>query len=312
MKKLTKQDFQEIALWMHRNARPLEMALWQCRFENGSADAVLRELSFYQNSDGGFGNALEPDCWNPELSPYATGQAIGLLESAGFRDVRHPLMKGIFRFLESTEHCSDDGWYFSIASNNDWPHAPWWTYSPESNKLEGIGLTAVLCAFILTNMAESQGLYKRALGYCELLMERLGGEHFGDMGIGGYCKLLESLKTTGLSQRFDAASIEKRLKRLVYDSIERDTSKWVFYGVRPSNYILSPDSIYYDDNRGIVETELDYLIDTRPRGGVWPITWSWFDLNEKYPKEFAISENWWRAVKAIEKLSFLRNFSRLD
>ena len=65
----------------------------------------------------------------------------------------------------------------------------------------------------------------------------------------------------------------------------------------------------------ITEKELDYLIDTRPAGGVWGITWQWWDLYEKYPKEFAISENWWNEdpdVGAIGKLKFLRNFSRLD
>ena len=58
--------------------------------------------------------------------------------------------------------------------------------------------------------------------------------------------------------------------------------------------------------------ELDYLIDTRNPGGVWDITWSWFDLGEKYAKEFAISANWWMGVKAIDKVGFLKSFGRVD
>lgn len=99
---------------------------------------------------------------------------------------------------------------------------------------------------------------------------------------------------------------------MVYDSIERDTSKWVNYGVRPSNYISSPQSIFYKDNEDIVLKELDYLIETRPHKDVWDITWSWFENNDKYIKEFAISENWWKASKAIEKINLLRNFNRID
>ena len=34
--------------------------------------------------------------------------------------------------------------------------------------------------------------------------------------------------------------------------------------------------------------------------------------NEKYPKEFAVSENWWKADGAIEKLKFLRIFNRIE
>ena len=61
-----------------------------------------------------------------------------------------------------------------------------------------------------------------------------------------------------------------------------------------------------------METELDYLIDTRNPGGVWNITWTWFDLGEIYPKEFAVSENWWMSSKAIEKMRFLRAFGRIE
>ena len=86
MKKLTVKAFDEIRLWVYRNARQLELALWQYEFENGSADAVLSALAFYQNQDGGFGNALEPDCWNPNSSPYTTLCAIEILKKIDFAD----------------------------------------------------------------------------------------------------------------------------------------------------------------------------------------------------------------------------------
>ena len=54
--------------FMYRCSRPLELALWQHRFEGGSLENVLIALSFYQNDDGGFGHALEADNWNPASS----------------------------------------------------------------------------------------------------------------------------------------------------------------------------------------------------------------------------------------------------
>jgi hypothetical protein len=132
------------------------------------------------------------------------------------------------------------------------------------------------------------------------------------MGIGGFCVLLNAINKAGLTKNYDMTAVSERVRELVKSSIGRDTSKWEFYGVRPSNYITSPDSIYFDDNRDIVETELDYLIETRPKDGVWGITWSWFDNNEKYAKAFAISENWWKANLAVSKLLMLRNFGRLE
>ena len=65
--------------FMYRCSRPLELALWQYHFEGGSADNVLRALSFYQNADGGFGHALEADNWNPGSSPLTTQTAIDIL-----------------------------------------------------------------------------------------------------------------------------------------------------------------------------------------------------------------------------------------
>lgn len=94
-------------------------------------------------------------------------------------------------------------------------------------------------------------------------------------------------------------------------AIERDPQKWSLYTKTPSDFISSPDSPFYKGNEEIVEKELDYLIDTRNPGGVWNITWTWFNLGEKYQKEFAISENWWMAARAIEKIAFLKSFGRI-
>lgn len=313
MKKLTLNDFQEVKVWMYRNARAIELALWQYYFERGSKESVLSALAVYQNDDGGFGHALEADSWNPNSSPYTTLTAINILKGIQFRNKQHPIIQGIFRFLESNAFCSEDGWYFNIPSNNDYPHAPWWTFNGEANAVEGIGVTAELVSFIICNASEDSVIFRRALSLADVIITKLRmQENYGDMGIGGYCILLDSIKQAKLTWRFDCNFLSERLHKLVYESIERDTSKWVHYTVRPSEYILSPESVFYKENKDIVLQELDYLIDTRPKNGVWGITWSWFENNNKYAKEIAISENWWKASKTIHKINYLKNFNRLD
>lgn len=313
MKKLTLQDFQEVRLWIYGNARNIELSLWKYYFENGSKEEVISSLSFYQNEDGGFGHALEADTWNPNSSPYTTLVAINILKDINFYDKNHPMMKGIFKFLESNSYCTEDGWYFNIPSNNDYAHAPWWTYSMEANEVEGIGVTAGIIAFILRNGNENSEIYKKALYLCDMLINKLmTAEKHGDMGVDGYCTLLESIEKAKLTERFDCSFLTEKLGKLVHDSIERDMSKWINYTVRPSEYINSPESRFYKDNADIVALELDYIIETRHKSGVWDITWSWFENNEKYAKEFAISENWWKASKAIEKMNYLKNFNRLE
>lgn len=60
--------FHKAKRFIYRNARPLDFARWQYHFENGSKEAFLDALSYYQNNDGGFGHAIEPDAWNPNSS----------------------------------------------------------------------------------------------------------------------------------------------------------------------------------------------------------------------------------------------------
>lgn len=313
MKKISKEAFDQIRIWIYRNSRQIELVLWQYEFENGSKEAVLSALSCYQNEDGGFGNTLEPDCWNPESSPYTTLCAIDKLRNIDFKDTSHPIIQGIIRYLESGVHFNGEGWLFSIPSNNHYPRAPWWTYDPKANKYEHKGVTLGLVCFILQFVNKESELYKQAFELAKKLLSKLKEpDDMGDMGLSGYCMLLEMLKKLGLSDQFDTSYLLATVKQLVDKIIVRDVSQWVNYGVRPSQFISSPDSPFYKGNEDIVEQELDYFIDTRPANGVWGITWQWWDLYEKYPKEFAISENWWRADGAISRLKFLLNFGRLD
>lgn len=313
MKKLLLKDYEEIKLWMYRNARQIELALWQYYFENGSREAVLSALSFYQNEDGGFGNTLEADNWNPNSSPITTLTAINILKGIDFTDIQHPIMRGIFKFLESNNYCSENGWYFTIPSTDHYPHAPWWTYNMAENEVEFVGVTAGIVSFILTNGDKNSEIFDRALSFSDSIIDKLNiNEKFGETGVGGYCALLEAIEKSGLISRYDYKAITEKIKKLVHTSIEGDTSKWVYYNRRPSDLIHSPESIFYKDNEDIVTKELDYLIDTRLQNGVWNITWKWYDNYERFAKEFAISENWWKASKAIEKVNFLKNFNRLD
>ncbi len=313
MKKLSLQDYKEIRSWIYRNARPIELAIWQYYFESGSKEAVLSALSFYQNDDGGFGHAFEADSWNPNSSPYTTLMAINVLKNIDFNDLQHPIMQGIIKFLESNAYCSEDGWYFNIPSNNDYAHAPWWTYNMEANAYEGIGVTAGIISFIFLNTDKNSQIFKKALMLSDVIIGKLNMENnYGDMGVGGYCVLLEAIEQAGLTSYYDYKSLTDKVKKSVYNFIDRDTSKWAQYSRKPSDFICSPKSIFYKDNEDIVLKELDYTIETRPKNGVWDITWSWFENNEKYLKEFAISENWWKASKAIDKLNLLKNFNRLD
>lgn len=309
LKILGKKDFKEIQSWIYRNARPLEFALWKFHFEDGNINDVLTALAVYQNDDGGFGNKLEPDNWNPESTPYITEFAINILKQINFFDVTHPIYQGIFRYLENTKYQGVNGWFSSVPQTDLYPHAIWWTYNEEeNNKHQNIGITASLSGFILRYTSPDTKLYDKSLDYTEMLFDKLkSNDNYGDMGLLGYCSLYEDLKEAGLHNKFDLSYLEEKTRTL----IQKHFHEYVWTNHEDMATVLPNHSIYYyKGNEQAVSDALDELIDIRPENGVWGIPWQWYD-NGKYVREFAISENWWKSYKAIEKLLFIREYGRM-
>lgn len=308
MKKIDKKAFEEIRGWMHRNARQLPLSRWAFHFEGGSADAVVEALAFYQNADGGFGHAVEPDLWNPNSTPYATSYALRVLQETGQTDPTLPLLQGIYAYLDAT--ADEKGWLFSIPSNDQYPRAPWWSFSEKTNQEESQGLSLSIVAFVLRYADRKFPLWEKSKKIAQSALDSFNGE--GEMGLGGYALLLENVLAAGLEGEVDVLPLCEKLPPLSNAQIERNPDKWAEYTPRPSRFIPVPQSPLYAGNEEIVATELDYLVDTRHADGVWDINWSWFNLLEQYAREFAISENWWQAETCIDKLLFLRAFGRVE
>lgn len=296
-----------ISNWMHRNARELELARWKYHFENGDKMEVVNALMYFQNSDGGFGNAVDPDNWNQNSVPYGTYFVLEILKEINFFDFNHPIYLGIKKYLD----CNfPEGWAFTIPTNQEFPHAAYYNYDAEYNKVESKGIIISFCSFILEYYKESP-LYDQLLRIADEMVHGIYEENQGDMGPSGYVTLIHAMKKAGLPN-YDYGKLEKQLNELVNRSIQRDPEQWLSYGYRPSAYIKSKDSMFYEGNEEIIEKELDFLVDTLPQNDVWPISWSWFENRDKYLKESSISENWCKAYKTIENVIFLKNFGRID
>ena len=118
-------NFNKAKEFIYKNARPLDCARWQYLFENGNGENVLNFLAAYQNEDGGFGHALEADCWNPDSSPVQTWAATQIIGEIDLKEKEHPIILGILRYLENTKYFDEHSWANSIPSNEAYPHAPW-------------------------------------------------------------------------------------------------------------------------------------------------------------------------------------------
>lgn len=154
-----KNLFERAEEFIWQNARLLERRLFDFHFRSGSSPAVLSALRAYQNEDGGFGNALEPDIRCPESQPVPTQHALEILDKIGFDET---LAQGMCDFLLSIT-TEEGGVPFVLPSVRNYPHAPWW--NTEDNPPASLNPTAILCG-LLHKHAVHHAWLEKSTAYC--------------------------------------------------------------------------------------------------------------------------------------------------
>ncbi|HOZ38431.1 MAG TPA: hypothetical protein PLH64_06785 [Anaerolineaceae bacterium] len=296
-------SFESARSFVNKNARPLDLARWMYLFEDGSEQNVLEFLAAYQNADGGFGHALEPDCWNPNSSPVQTWTATQIIKEINLEDKEHPSIQGILNYLSSGEDFNGHTWANSIPTNNDYPHAPWWGFYP--NPEPTYNPTASLIGYILKFADKDSQLFEFARG---LVQEAYAyfASHFpldAMHTVANFVDLYEYLAESGNDDILDMTEFNKLLQDQIRHVITYDTSRWaVDYVCKPSLFINTKSSAFYQQNEDICAYECEFLAKTQEADGTWAVTWGWGD----YPEEWTISKSWWKSELIIKNLKFLK------
>lgn len=286
--------------YITENARPLELAIYKYYFENESSQTVVDELSKFQNDDGGFGNALEPDVFNPNSSPIATNDAIITLYHVNVLDRNSDIVKGIVRYLASHDSFDEDKkrWLFAIASNKDYPHAIWW--EKKSDGISKFNPSISLAAFMVC-YGNRTSLYEEIIkeGFEYL---KTGGDISGD-DINCYLLAYELLTANSINDIVDLDAFKDLLCKAIENCICKDIEK---YGVE---YVPMPSVIfagrYLDfitpEIKPLISAEKDILGKLQKEDGGFDITWKWYT---PYAEEYEQARAWWRPRITIEKLLF--------
>ena len=281
------------------NARPLELAVFRYFFEGGSNQAVIAELSKFQNSDGGFGHALEPDFFNPNSSPIATNDAIITLSRVNALDRDSDIVKGIVSYLESHDSFDENKkrWLFAIDSNKDYPHAIWW--EKKGDGISKFNPSVSLAAFMIC-------YGKRTALYEEIIKEAIEYLRNGEIGgddINCYLPAYELLTSNCVSDIVDLTIFKDLLCKAIEKCICKDTEK---YGVE---YVPMPSTIFTGRYTEFITPEIEPLIAAekailgklQTEDGGFDITWKWYT---PYTDEYEQARAWWRPRITIEKLLF--------
>jgi hypothetical protein len=129
--------------YLHLHGRLIDRLRFEALFRGGSRARVLDALRCYQNPDGGFGHALEPDLRGPSSQPEPVEVAFWILDELDAFD--SPMVPAACDYLASVT-TPDGGVPFVLPSVREAPHAPWW--EPDDDPPGHLIPTASLAALL--------------------------------------------------------------------------------------------------------------------------------------------------------------------
>jgi hypothetical protein len=125
-------DLTAATQFLESTARLLERRRAAVLLDDGPVDPVLTALRAYQNPDGGFGHALEPDVRCPGSQPAATLAALDVLADVGAAS--DPMVRQAADWVAGVAN-EDGGVPTVLPSAEGHPRAPWMQPNTDSGFL---------------------------------------------------------------------------------------------------------------------------------------------------------------------------------
>lgn len=311
MKRLTTEAFSRARHVLKTQARPLDRALFEHRFEDAPASLVTDPLIASQNPDGGFGHALEPDVRTPSSSALATGMALSILKEVR-KPAQDPVVVNAIEYLRRTFDQERQVWRAVPEDVNDHPHAPWWHDEDGS-------LARTFDDFLVMPRAQLVALLHH---YGELVpadwLDSLTEATVADIeasedqvfeGAGDALRYaLTLVDTDAVPQRYKDR-ILPRLRGLADHVVCRAPETWDTYCATPLKIVPSPESAVADLMWDDLQRNLDHIIAHQTEAGAWEPTWTWGDA---YPQAWEKARQEWRGHVTLETLTSLEAFGRVD
>lgn len=304
MQMLSQPAFEAARAFIFAAGRPLDQARFQFHFAGGSAAAVLAALAPFQNEDGGFGRALEPDLRTPASSAIATSQALIFLREIA-APASEPLVGRTINYLLSTFDPVKQVWPIVPPAVEDAPHAPWWTYAASAESFGDFVVNPrVMILAHLYDYSElvpaeflSQ-LTSAALHHLETVTA------LNMFEIHCYLALAEAHHLPAIQRTL----IEAKLEQIVPASVEYDRQQWGEYCLLPLDVVPTPTSLLAEVvSATAVQANLDFLIERQLPSGAWPIPWTWAFIDAD---AWAQAERDWQGVLTVNHLRVLQAHQR--
>ncbi len=283
-------DMQRATDFIWRTARLIDRHRFAYLFADGGRDAALAALRPYQNADGGFGNALEPDFRGPVSQPASVLSAFEIVDEVdGFTD---PMVSRVCAYL-TTVTGPDGGVPFVLPTVHAYPRAPWW--EPEDG-LPGATLPTAGIAALLYQWEIDHPWLHGATAFCWQRIDALESARFYD--IRSILSFLDRVPDRARAEQA-FARISPMIHALV--TLDPDAPGEIH---PPLDFAPQPDTLarrLFSD--AVIETHLDALAAAQHNDGGW--SFNWLDWNPATTLE-------WRGMMTIQALKTLRAYGRVS
>lgn len=290
------QVFDKAKDFIWRNARLLDRRRFSYAFEGGSGEAVLTALRAYQNEDGGFGHALEPDIRCPDSQPVPLEMALQIMDETN--TFQAEMLQDIARYLRQIT-LDGGGFPFIHRTAASYPHAPWW--STERDDVPSMNPTGKIIGLLWKQQAwteiQQENWFVAAADFVWRTMEQTepNGYHEAVQWIAFLRYAPDQERARKYLRKLDAwltkpGVIERNIHAEGY------VHKILDWAPSPDDYARQFVS------EADIEAHLDDLLAKQQDDGGWPITWEAIS---------PLTELEWRGYLTVERLKTLRAYGRI-
>jgi hypothetical protein len=306
MQSLSAEAFGRAKDYLMTSGRPLEQARFKYLFASGTLEEVASALAAYQNPDGGYGHALEPDAFTPTSGALATSIGLGVLRDCG-ATADHAQVRGAVGYLLSLLDPEEKVWRIIPADANDYPHAPWWTDENGSLR-EGFGGYEVNPRADLVGLLHTYATLVPADLLDDLTERTITSIEAGEQEAHALICAVRLAETQELPARY-RDRLAPRVCALVKQTAALDPAAWSEYGPQPLWYVSAPDALCAADVGAALPANLDFRIAEQAEEGSWKPTFNWGGM---YPDDAPKSERDSTSVLTYNALAQLRAFGRIE
>ncbi len=309
---LSATGFEKARMFLLTQARPLERALYRHEFEGTAVEEVAEALAPYQNDNGGFGNALEPDSYLMVSSVLDTTIALAIHQRIQ-TPADHPQIVSAVQYLLETYRPDQGIWPIRSEASPDSPGGPWW----QADDLDALITSFRGCRFNPT--AEVVGYlhtYKQHVpsDFLAMATDRFR-EHCRTHVSQASMHDLRCLRCLLDSPAFrDQPHLQRELSGQVntmqVQSIESDPSRWNSYCDRPFEVIDSPDHALVPPlGNELVNLGIAFQIQSQQEDGSWAVFWDW---GGRFVEQWEQAQLAWKGVLTERTLRVLKAFGRIE